>query len=116
MIEGYPDYRFNIKLKMLTQKLKEWSKSNFEELTKKKNRLLKELAEIDLILQSRDLTKDEMMVRATIVVELEELAKHEESKWRQKSRVLWLKGGDKNTRFFQDMGNSTTKGSTLLID
>jgi len=44
LVEGCPDYILNIKLRMLKQKLKEWSKSNFGELTSKKNSLLEELA------------------------------------------------------------------------
>jgi len=59
------------------------------------------------------LTEDEMMIRATIVVELEELAKNEESRWRQKSRVLWLKQGDNNTRFFQRMATSHRRNNTI---
>ncbi|KAG5624619.1 hypothetical protein H5410_009837 [Solanum commersonii] len=84
LVEGCPDYRLNIKLRMLKQKLKEWSKSNFGELTSKKNSLLEELAEIDLIQETRELSEDEVIIRATIVVELEELAKNEELKWKQK--------------------------------
>lgn len=67
--KSYPDYRLNIKLRMLKQKLKERSKSNFGELTSKKNSLLEELAETDLIQETRELTEDEVILRATIVVE-----------------------------------------------
>lgn len=59
-------------------------------------------------MESRDLTEEEMMVRATIVVELEDMAKNEEAKWRQKSRVLWLKQGDNNTVFPKN-GNCSQK-------
>ncbi|KAK6780581.1 hypothetical protein RDI58_022765 [Solanum bulbocastanum] len=62
--------------------LKDWSKTNFGEMTNKKNSFLEELAGIDLTMESRDLCAEEMMVRATIVVELENMAKNEEAKWR----------------------------------
>lgn len=48
------------------------------DLRNKKNRLLSELADIDLTQDSRHLTEDELMVRAIVLVELEELAKIEE--------------------------------------
>ncbi|KAG5600196.1 hypothetical protein H5410_031566 [Solanum commersonii] len=51
-----------------------------------------ELAELDLVQDNRVLTEDEMVVRATILVELEVLAKNEESTWTQH--------GDNNTRFY----------------
>lgn len=42
-----------------------------------------------------------MIIRATTLAKIVELAKNEESRWRQKSRVLWLKQGKNNTKFFQ---------------
>lgn len=95
-----------MKLKMLKQKIKEWSKIVCGELGTKKSNLLAELADIDLAQDTRTLNEDEMMVRATVIVELEKLAKNEEAWWRKKSRVLWLKQGDNNTKFFQRMATA----------
>lgn len=36
----------------------------------------------------------------TLKEELNEILKREEIHWRQKSREIWLKEGDKNTKFF----------------
>lgn len=54
-----------------------------------------------------------MMIGATILAELEVLAKQEEDRWRQKSRVLWLKQGDKNTKFFQRLGTAHRRYNTV---
>ncbi|WMV32614.1 hypothetical protein MTR67_025999 [Solanum verrucosum] len=99
-VEGCPNYKLSVKLKMLKQKLKDWSKSVCGELCNRKDSVLKELVDIDLAQNTRTLSEDELLVRATVLVELEDLAKNEESRWRQKSRVLWQKQGDNNTRFF----------------
>jgi len=43
----------------------------------------------------------------------------EEVSWRQKSRVLWLKEGDKCTKFFHSIANSNKRYNSidsLLID
>lgn len=71
LLEGCPDYKFSVKLKMLRQKLKEWRKTVCGELNNRKNSLFEELADIDLAQNNRDFTEDEMMIRATFLVELE---------------------------------------------
>ena len=50
------------------------------------------------------------------VVELEELKKWvwvEEISWRQKSREIWLKEGDRNIKFFHKMANSHRKKNEM---
>jgi hypothetical protein len=59
------------------------------------------------------------MKKAEIVSELERSTLMEEVSWRQKSRVLWLREGDKCTKFFHIMANSNRRRNTidsLLID
>lgn len=63
---------------MLKQKLKVWSWKTFSEMANRKNNLLEELAVLDRTREDRDLSQEELMVRATILVELEVLAKHDE--------------------------------------
>jgi len=38
--------------------------------------------------------------------ELEKTILYKEVSWRQKSRALWLREGDKNTKIFHKMANS----------
>ncbi|KAG5602255.1 hypothetical protein H5410_033625 [Solanum commersonii] len=83
-VEGCHDYKLSVKLNMLKKKLKDWSKSVCGELCNMKDSLLKELADIDLAQNTRTLSEDELLVRAAVLVELEDLAKNEESRWRQK--------------------------------
>jgi len=57
--------------------------------------------------------------KVEIVSEIERCSLLEEVSWRQKSRVTWLKEGDKCTKFFHSIANSNRRYNSidsLLID
>jgi len=89
-VRGRPDFILASKLRYLKDKLKEWSKTRQGNLGLQKQSILNQLAELDGIQDQRQLTDDEIYLRAVITVEFEENAKREEIAWRQRSRALWL--------------------------
>ncbi|KAG5611511.1 hypothetical protein H5410_022792 [Solanum commersonii] len=94
--EGRHDFILASKLKAMKTKLKDWSVSIYGNLEKRKKEMLNKVHEFDEIQQSRPLTKGETLQKASV----------EEIAWRQRSRTLWIKQGDKNTKFFQRMANA----------
>ena len=46
--------------------------------------------------------------------ELNELVDKEEVLWRQRSKCLWLKEGDRNTKFFHTMASNRRKNNLVV--
>ena len=53
--------------------------------------------------------------RVLVRADVENLLSLEEISWRQKLRMLWIKEGDNNTKFFHKMANSRRRFNHLCI-
>nr|XP_009804761.1 PREDICTED: uncharacterized protein LOC104249929 [Nicotiana sylvestris] len=110
---GKPDYILACKLKALKGKLKEWSRSSQGNLALQKTNLLSQIAAFDSIQDIRALTEDESVKKTSLLMEYEEHIKNEEIAWRQRSRALWLKEGDRNTKFFHITANAHKRSNNI---
>lgn len=86
-------YGLQQKLKMLKLNLKHWKKNVFGNILKAKKVLEQEMEKTQqhMILQGR--TKELVVKEGLIQTQLEEQEIQEETYWKQKERVNWLKEG-----------------------
>jgi hypothetical protein len=78
-----------------------------------------ELKALETTAEGGGLSEEERERKRQLCRDLERALLQEEISWRQKSRIKWLKVGDKCTKFFHLMANSIKRHNTidsLLID
>ena len=95
-VVGNPMFTATTKMKKCKMKLKKWSKESFGSI---KNRI-KETRERLWVAEETSVRSGAHQEVETIKKELNQLLQKEEKMWQQRSQVLWLENGDKNTNFF----------------
>jgi hypothetical protein len=101
-IKGSPNFIWEQKLKITKNSLKEWAKSKKEKDLDIKNKTIRAMEETRRKMENEVITHSLLIEEHQNFIEYQKVLHSEEEQWRLKSRSLWLKSGDRNTKIFKD--------------
>ncbi|XP_059626980.1 uncharacterized protein LOC132269744 [Cornus florida] len=112
-VVGTPSHSLACKFCLLNNDLKVWNNEDFDYLVWRKNHVFSEIAEIDRMEGQGSLAESLKLRRVECQAKFAEIAVMEKISWRQKSRALWLKEGNNNTKFFHHLVNAHRRGNHI---
>ncbi|WKA02253.1 hypothetical protein VitviT2T_020466 [Vitis vinifera] len=112
-VRGSASYRLATKLKEIKQKLKIWNKEVFGNLGCNKAAALQQVEFWDRVESERILSMEETELKNEAKVNYKKWVLLEETHWRQLSREIWLREGDRNTGYFHRIANANRRNNYL---
>jgi hypothetical protein len=109
-LQGTPSFVFAKKLRALKWDIKTWNKNVFGNIGDLVRERVEELKSLELAAEGGGLSEEDKERKR---LHLERSLLQEEICWRQKSRIKWLKEGDKCTKVFHLMANSNRRFNNI---
>ena len=107
--------KLHIKLTRTAKALKKWSKNLIKERRFCSAVASEVILQLDLAMENRSLTQQELDLRALLKGRLLALAAIQKIRWRQRSRLVWIRVGDANTKLFHLRANSRRRKNHIPV-
>ena len=112
--EGSPSFVLAKKLQALKGEIKKWNSEVFGNVGARNKAWAEELELLDSYEEDKGFSEEGFQERRRgLVSDLEASLLQEEICWRQKSRIRWLKEGDKCTKFFHQVANANQRTNSI---
>jgi hypothetical protein len=105
--------RWQNRIRMLRKKAKWWNKNRESRIKKRKHQLKEDQEKLEVIAESRDLSKQEWDSLRCVSDKLEKILDIEEVKARQRSIHRNVKEVDRNTKYFHAVANQRKRKNTI---
>ena len=112
-VEGYSSHCIAEKLKALKKDLKKWNKEVVGNVSFNRAEAYSRLQRWEAKENEISLTPGDVEAKNLAFEDYKKWALLEETSWRQKLREIWLREGDKNTKYFHKMANAKARRNFL---